>query len=83
MTPEPVMVPECGRQRAWRGFHKHTGIFIASLLSALFWTGLAAFFGAALGRPLSLLVLATIAAAIAAFLFAVGRALVDGLTQRQ
>ena len=83
MTPEPVVVPECGRERAGRSFHRHTGIFFASLLSALFWTGLAGFFGAALGRPLSLLVLATIAAAIATFLFAVGRALLDHVAKRE
>ena len=63
MTPEPVVAPESGRKRAGRSFHRHTGIFLASLLSALFWTGHAEFFGAALGRPLSHLELATIAAA--------------------
>jgi len=76
MTPEPVVVRECVRERAERGFHKHTGIFLASLLSGLFWTGLSALVAAALNRPLSLLMLATIAAACTTFLFAVGRALV-------
>ena len=83
MTPRPVVVPECDRERAERSFHKHTGIFIVSLLSALFWTGLAGFIGAALGRPLSLLVLATIAAAIATFLFAVASALLDRVAKRE
>ena len=77
MTPEPVVVLECGRQRAERGNYRLIGMFMVSLLSALFWIGLAAGIGAALGRPLGLLELATIAAAITTFLFAVGRGLID------
>ena len=77
MAPRPVVVPECELERAERGFHKHTGIFVASLLSGLFWTGLAALIGRALGQPLGLLVLAIIAAATTTFLFAVASALVD------
>ena len=78
MTPEPVVVHECARrERAGPGFHRHAGMFVVSLLLGLFWSGLAALVGAVLGRPLSLFALATFAAAIASFLFAVGRALVD------
>jgi hypothetical protein len=79
MPPQPVVVTKCGRQQAERGNHRLLGIFIVSLLSALFWIGFAAAIGAALGRPLGLLALATIAAAITTFLFAVGRALIDRL----
>jgi hypothetical protein len=77
MTPQPVVVPACGRKRAERGNHRLIGIFVVSLLSALFWIGLAAGIGAALGRPLGLFALATLAAAITTFLFAVGRGLID------
>jgi hypothetical protein len=82
MPPQPVVVTECGRQRGERGIHRLLGIFIVSVLSALFWIGLAAAIGAALGRPLGLLALATIAAAITTFLFAVGRTLIDRLPSR-
>jgi len=47
------------------------GLLIVSLFPALFWTTVAAVGASALGAPLSPLALATIGAAIAAFLAAV------------
>jgi len=45
------------------------GLTILALVPALFWTGIAAAIGAALGYPLSAATLATVGAAIATFLF--------------
>jgi hypothetical protein len=44
------------------------GLTIIALVPALFWTGIAAGVGAALGHPLSSATLATVGAAIATFL---------------
>ncbi len=55
--------------------YRLAGLLIVSLFPALFWTSLLAIGGAALGTPLSPLVLATVGAAIAAALAAVFNAL--------
>lgn len=54
-----------------------TGLLIMSLFPALFWTALVAGIGAAIGHVPSPLTLATFAAAVAAFLAAVGHALLS------
>ncbi len=56
--------------------HQFAGLLIISLFPALFWTSLIAGIGAAVGHTPSLLALATFAAAVAAFLAAVGHALI-------
>ena len=53
------------------GSHRLAGLAIVSLLPALFWTTVLAVGGNAVGQPLDPLALATIGAAIAAFLAAV------------
>jgi hypothetical protein len=58
-----------------QGSHRLTGLLIVSLFPALFWTALLALAGGAIGQPLDPLALATIGAAIAAFLAAVVSAL--------
>jgi hypothetical protein len=45
------------------------GLTVAALFPALFWTGVAAAVGSAIGHPLSIATLATVGAAIATFLF--------------
>lgn len=55
--------------------YRLAGLMIVSIFPALFWTGLFALTGSALGQPPSALALATVAAAIAAFLAAVANAL--------
>jgi hypothetical protein len=57
------------------GSHRLAGLLIVSLFPALFWTGLLALAGNAIGQPLDPLALATIGAAIAAFLAAAVSAL--------
>jgi hypothetical protein len=57
------------------GSHRVTGLLIISLFPALFWTALLAGIGAAIGHVPSPMALATFAAAISAFLAAVGHAL--------
>jgi hypothetical protein len=58
-----------------QGSHRVAGLLIVSLFPALFWTGLLALVGGVIGQPLDPLALATIGAAIAAFLAAVVTAL--------
>jgi hypothetical protein len=58
-----------------QGSHRLAGLLIVSVFPALFWTGLLALAGGAIGQPLDPLALATIGAAIAAFLAAVVSAL--------
>ncbi len=57
--------------------HQFAGLLIISLFPALFWTALMAGIGAAIGHTPSPMALATFAAAIAAFLAAVGHALIS------
>jgi hypothetical protein len=57
------------------GSHRLVGLALVSLFPALFWTGILALVGGAIGQPLDPLALATIGAAIAAFLAAVVTAL--------
>ena len=56
---------------AREAFYRLLGLLIVSLFPALFWTTVAAVGASTLGAPLSPLALATIGAAIAAFLAAV------------
>jgi hypothetical protein len=51
------------------------GLMIIALFPALFWTGLLALAGYAIGQPPSVVTLTTVAAAIATFLFAATAAL--------
>jgi glucose uptake protein GlcU len=51
------------------------GLMIIALFPALFWTGLLALVGAAIGQPPSVVTLTTVGAAIATFLFAATAAL--------
>jgi hypothetical protein len=55
--------------------YRLAGLLVVSLFPALFWTSLLAAGGLLLGEPLSPLTLATIGAAIAAFLAAVYNAI--------
>jgi hypothetical protein len=55
--------------------HRLAGVVIASLFSALAWTGLLAAVGAAIDHPPGALLLVTVGAVIAGFLAAVLRAL--------
>jgi hypothetical protein len=55
--------------------YRLTGLMIVSILPALFWTGVLALTGSAFGVLPSSLALATVGAAIAAFLAAVANAL--------
>jgi hypothetical protein len=57
------------------GSHRLAGLAIVSLVPAVFWTTVLAVGGNAIGHPLDPLALATIGAAIAAFLAAVVTAL--------
>jgi hypothetical protein len=57
------------------GSHRLAGLAIVSLVPAVFWTTVLAVGGNAIGHPLDPLALATIGAAIAAFLAAVVSAL--------
>jgi hypothetical protein len=63
--------------RTHEASHRLTGLLIISLFPALFWTALLAGIGAAVGHAPSPLALATFAAAIAAFLAAVGHTLLS------
>ncbi len=58
-----------------RGSHRLVGLAIVSLFPALFWTGIFALGASSIGQPLDPLTLATIGAAIAAFLAAAVSAL--------
>jgi hypothetical protein len=60
--------------------YRTAGLMIVSIFPALFWTGLFALTGSALGQPPSVLALATLGAAIAAFLAAVANALFSRLS---
>ena len=77
MTPaaaakaKSVRATESGDQSS----HRLTGLAIISVIPALFWTALLAVVGNAIGHALDPLALATIGAAIAAFLAAVVTAL--------
>jgi hypothetical protein len=51
------------------------GLMIIALFPALFWTGLLALAGSAIGHPPSVVTLTTVGAAIATFLFAATAAL--------
>jgi hypothetical protein len=51
------------------------GLMIMALFPALFWTGLLALAGSAVGHPVSAVTLTTVGAAIATFLFAATAAL--------
>jgi hypothetical protein len=51
------------------------GLMIIALFPALFWTGLLALAGSAIGHPPSMVALTTVGAAIATFLFAATAAL--------
>jgi len=55
--------------------YRLAGLMIVSIFPALFWTGLLALTGTVIGQPVSALTLATVAAAIAAFLAAVANTL--------
>jgi hypothetical protein len=57
------------------GSHRLAGLAIVSLVPAVFWTTVLAVGGNAIGHPLDPMALATIGAAIAAFLAAVVTAL--------
>jgi len=76
------MTPAAARTQARTTFelsedrsHRLAGLAIVSVFPALFWTGVLALAGGAIGQPLDPLALATIGAAIAAFLAAVVSAL--------
>ena len=58
-----------------QGSHRLAGLAIVSVIPALFWTAVLAVVGNAIGHALDPLALATIGAAIAAFLAAVVSAL--------
>ena len=76
MTPaaakaKSIRANETGDQ----GSHRLAGLAIVSVIPALFWTAVLAVVGNAIGHALDPLALATIGAAIAAFLAAVVSAL--------
>lgn len=75
MTPAAARSQPYAIDGAESGAHRVAGIVIVSLFPALFWTGLLALIGTAIGQPIDPLALATIGAAIAAFLAAVVSAL--------
>ena len=76
MTPAATH-PRTSRATATseHGSHRLVGLALVSLFPALFWTGILALLGGAIGQPLDPLALATIGAAIAAFLAAAVTAL--------
>ncbi len=76
------MTPAAARTKSVRptetgdqGSHRLAGLAIVSVIPALFWTAVLAVGGNAIGHTLDPLALATIGAAIAAFLAAVVTAL--------
>lgn len=77
MAPRAVLFfPELIAEKAEvRPSHRLIGLLIVALVPALFWSGLIALVGYALGYSVSPYMLATIGASIAAFLALVMKAL--------
>ena len=76
MTPAAAQTKTTSAtETSGQGSHRLAGLAIVSVIPALFWTAVLAVAGNAIGQPLDPLALATIGAAIAAFLAAVVSAL--------